>query len=164
MKRLLVLRHAKAEKESGRGGDFERPLAPRGRADAAEAGRVLALRGTHPDAVLASPARRALETARIVARELDFPWDDIRPEKRAYLADADTLLELLQEADDGARALLLVAHNPGVTELAQALVRRFAEELPTCAVVAIDCAVDTWGRVRPGCGTLRWYEVPRARG
>ena len=163
MKRLLILRHAKAEKDAPRREDFDRALSPRGASDAVEAGRLLAQRGVHPDAVLTSPARRALETARIVTRELDFPWDAIRRDKRAYLADPDTLLRLVQEGGDAAETLLLVGHNPGVSELAHALVRRFREELPTCAVVAIDCAVDTWAGLRPGCGSLRWFEVARAR-
>jgi phosphohistidine phosphatase len=163
MRRLVVLRHAKAEKEPPRKGDFDRALSPRGEADAAEAGRRLAALGVVPDAIVASPARRTLETAKIVARELDFPWGDIRVEKDAYLADAETLLRIVQESDDAAEIVLLVGHNPGVSELAQALARRFAEDLRTSAFAAIDCAADTWGRVRPGCGSLRWHEIPRAR-
>jgi len=164
MKRLILLRHAKAEKEGPRGGgDAARPLAPRGVADAGALGRTLALAATRIDAIVASPARRALETARLVARELDYPWDAIRVEPAAYLADPDTLLRLVQDRGEDAQCLLLVGHNPGITELAHLLARRFAEELPTCGAVAIDCAVDTWGGVRPGCGSLRWYEPPASR-
>ena len=164
MKRLVILRHAKAEKDAARRVDSDRALAPRGEADAAGMGRIFVLRGVHPDAIVASPARRALQTAKIVARELDFPWSEIRHEKQAYLADPETLLDIVREAPDEIGTLLLVGHNPGVSELAHALARRFAEELPTCAAVAIDCAVDTWARVQPGCGSLRWYEVARHRG
>lgn len=159
MKRLVILRHAKAAKP-GRGGDFERPLAGLGAADAVEIGRVLARRGLLPDAVVSSPAPRALETARIVARELDFPWAEIRLAKKAYLADPDVLLSIVREASDHARSLLLVGHNPGVSELAQALGRGFTETLPTGAAAAFDLAADTWIGVRPGGGSLIWYEVP----
>jgi phosphohistidine phosphatase len=162
VKRLLILRHAKAEKDAPRRDDFERALSPRGEADAMEAGRRLAARGTVPDAIVSSPAQRALQTAKIVARELDFPWGSIRREKVAYLADAETLLRVAQLCEEDVGVLMLVGHNPGVSELVRALVRRFDEDLPTCAVAAIDCAADTWGGVRPGCGSLRWFEVPRA--
>jgi len=163
VKRLILLRHAKAEKEGPRGGDAARPLAPRGVADAEALGRTLALAATRIDSIVASPARRALETARLVARELDHPWDAIRIERAAYLADPGTLLRLVHQADEDAQSLLLVGHNPGITELAHLLARRFSEELPTCGAVAIDCAVDTWGGLRPGCGSLRWYEPPASR-
>lgn len=161
MKRLIIVRHAKAEKSAPRGGDFARPLAPRGTADAAEMGRRLARRGVQPETIVTSPAERALATARLVARELDFPWDEIRSAKRAYLAEERTLLDLVRELDAGAESALLVGHNPGITELAQALVRSFVEELPTGAVVAIDLPADTWAGVRRGSGSLHWYDFPK---
>jgi phosphohistidine phosphatase len=163
VKRIVILRHAKAEKQAPRGSDFDRPLAGRGEADAPAVGRLLARERVHPDAIVSSPARRALDTAKIVARELDFPWAEIRLEKAAYLADSDALLEIVRGCDDRIQTLLLVGHNPGISDLANALARRFAESLPTSAAVTIDCAADTWGGVRPGCGTLRRFDLPPPR-
>jgi len=161
MKRLIIVRHAKAEKTAPRGGDFDRPLAPRGEADAIDMGRRLARGRTHPDAVVASPAARALATAKLIARELDFPWDEIRTVKSAYLAEWRTLLELVRELDTGAESALIVGHNPGVSELAQALLPGFEQNLPTGAVVEIDLAVDTWAGMRRGGGSLRSYDCPK---
>ncbi len=160
MKRLVVLRHAKAEKEGRRDGDFARALAPRGAEDAVETGRALARRGLLPDGVVTSPAPRALETARLVARELDFPWARIRTEKSAYLADAETLLAIVRRADERVRTLLLVGHNPGISELAQLLGRGFEASLPTGAAAAFDLYVDVWAAARAGGASLLWYEVP----
>jgi phosphohistidine phosphatase len=161
MRRLLIVRHAKAEKAAPRGGDFDRPLAPRGEADAAEMGQRLARGKTHPDAMVTSPAARALATAKLIARELDFPWKEISAVKAAYLADASALLDLVRELDDGAESALLVGHNPGVSELAHVLTRNFTEDLPTGAVVAIDLPADTWAGVKRGSGSLRMYDYPK---
>jgi len=161
VKRLIVVRHAKAEKAAPRGDDFDRPLAPRGEADAVEMGRRLARGKTHPGAIVASSAERALATARLIARELDFPWDEIRTVKSAYLADAGTLLGLVHELDDGAESALLVGHNPGISKLAQALTRNFEQDLPTGAVVSIDLPADTWACVRRGSGSLHSYDYPK---
>ena len=162
MKRLLIIRHAKAEKSAPRGGDFARPLAPRGEADAIEMGRRLARGKTHPDAIVASPAERALlATARLIARELDFPWDEIRTEKSIYLADVGSLLDVVRGLDNGAELALLVGRNPGVSELAQSLVKNFDQELPTTAVVAIDLPADTWAGVKRSSGSLRSYDYPK---
>jgi phosphohistidine phosphatase len=163
VKRLIVVRHAKAAKTGPRGGDFERPLAPRGEEDAVAMGRRIARREAHPAAIVTSPAERALATAKLIARELDFPWDEIRSAKTAYLADAGKLLDLVREIDDRAQVALLVGHNPGISELASGLVRAFSEELPTCAVVSIDLAADTWARVRRGSGSLRFFDYPKNR-
>ena len=163
MKRLLVVRHAKAAKAEGRGEDFDRPLAPRGEHDAAEMGRRLARNKAHPGAILTSPAERALATAKLIARELDFPWDEIRTVKSAYLGDASTLLNLVRRIDERVEAALLVGHNPGISELAQVLARNFAQELPTGAVVSLDLQADTWAGVRRGSGSLRFYDYPKNR-
>jgi len=161
MKRLIIVRHAKAAKVGSRGGDFERPLAPRGEEDAVEMGRRLARCKVHPDTIITSSAARTLATARLIARELDFPWADIRPEKQAYLAEAGTLLDLVRELDDRTESALFVGHNPGVSELAQALVRTFEQDLPTGAIVTIDLPADTWAGVKRGSGSLRAYDYPK---
>jgi phosphohistidine phosphatase len=161
VKRLLIVRHAKAEKVAPRGGDFARPLAPRGEADAVEMGRRLARGKTHPDAIVTSPAKRALATARLIARELDFPWAEIQTEKAAYLAEVGTLMDVVRRIDEGAESALLVGHNPGVSELAHALARGFDQELPTGAVVEIDLPADTWASVRRSSGSLRLYDYPK---
>ncbi len=161
MKRLIIVRHAKAEKAAAGGDDFDRPLAPRGEADAIEMGRRLARGKAHPEAIVASPAKRTLATARLIARELDFPWNEIHTAKTAYLAGTGALLELVQGLGDGAQTALLVGHNPGVSELAQDLIRGFTQDLPTAATVAIDLPADTWAGVRRGSGSLRSYDYPK---
>jgi len=161
MKRLIIVRHAKAAKAGPRDKDFDRPLAPRGEEDAVEMGRRLARGRTHPDAIVTSPAERALATARLVARELDFPWEEIHAEKQIYLAEAGTLLDLVRFFDERAESAMIVGHNPGVSELAHALTRGFTEELPTCAIVTIDLPADTWAGVKRGSGSLRSYDYPK---
>lgn len=160
MKRLIIVRHAKAVKSGGHGKDFDRALSERGLDDAVGMGRRLARRGAHPDAVVSSPAARALETARALCRELDFPWNEIRTAQQAYLAELETLLGLVHGLDERAETALLVGHNPGCTELAQTLARDFAQELPTCAVVVLELPADTWAGVRRSSGGLGWYEYP----
>jgi phosphohistidine phosphatase len=163
VKRIVIIRHAKAVKDEPRGRDFDRRLSERGQNDALEIGRRLAARELHPAAVVTSPALRALETARIISRELDFPWDEICAEKAAYLADGEALFDLVRGLDDRAQSALLVGHNPGCSELARALARGFAQELPTCAAVSVDLPADTWAGVRRGSGSLRWYDYPGSR-
>ena len=162
MKRLIVVRHAKAEKAEAHRSDFERPLAGRGRRDAAEMGHRLARRGIHPDAVVSSPAPRALETARIIARELDFPWSEILLRKRAYQADGREWLTLLRDFPDHARCAMIVGHNPGLTELVQTLANAFSAQLPTAAVVVLDLAVDAWAALRPGSAGLNLFDTPKS--
>lgn len=161
MKYLVLVRHAKASWAVPGQGDFERPLNPRGQRDAPEMGRRLAARGFAPDLFLASPAVRAHQTARNIARQLDFPREDIEWEPAIYEASAEDLLAILRGLDPGATRALLVGHNPGFTDLVNALTGADLANLPTCGVAEIDLAVDAWAAVAAGAGRLPRLDTPK---
>lgn len=160
MKTLLVLRHAKASQESPTGEDFDRPLADRGWVDGRSIGGEMRHRGLHPDAVVASPAARAVETLAAVVDgygPLDAAFD-----QRIYDNSPDLVLGLLRETDDAAQRLLLIGHNPGLQDLLLRLTvddaDRFradiARKFPTAAIAAVDLPIDQWRDVRAGTGRI----------
>jgi len=160
MKRLLVLRHAKAEEDSASGKDFDRPLARRGWQDAAEVGRAMRERDLHPDAIIASPAQRVVETLAALAEgygPLDPDYD-----RRIYNASARALLDVIREADDDAQTLLLVGHNPGLHLLVLDLTdhddvglrARIENSFPTATLAAVDLAISNWTDIQPADGEL----------
>jgi len=154
MKRLLLLRHAHAEDASGGMADIDRPLSPRGRAEALDAAHCIASARLRCDTLLVSPAVRTRQTATIVAAQLDIA-EPPRFDATLYLADADTLLSALHHGGGDARTLLLVAHNPGVSELAQ----RFQAapppvELMTSGLCLVTFASRTaWHELQPAMAT-----------
>ena len=118
MRQLLLLRHAQAEPAGPGGTDSDRPLSPTGRLEALEAARCIVDAGFKCQALIASPAVRTRQTASIVAAKLQLEHPP-RFEPSFYLGDADALLAPLGALDTGISTLLLVAHNPGISELAQ---------------------------------------------
>ncbi|MGH7027784.1 SixA phosphatase family protein [Brevundimonas sp.] len=115
MQRLILMRHAKAEKTAP-GGDIDRPLSKHGRDDALAMGRALAERGLRPDMALVSSARRTHQTWDAVSESMGDVEAHLLP--ALYNASADTLRRAIEAAEDEAGCLLLVAHNPGVHQLA----------------------------------------------
>ncbi len=101
MRRLFLVRHAKSSWGEPSLPDRERPLNDRGKRDAPRMGRRLAALGVNPDVILASPARRALKTARILAEELGYRLEDIRVDARLYASEPDVLLGIVRELGDG---------------------------------------------------------------
>ena len=97
MKTLFLVRHAKSSWSDPALPDKERPLTERGMSDARKAGKHLANRDANPDLILSSPARRALATAEVVAKKLDYKLKDIVVDKRLYGATQDQLLEVVHE-------------------------------------------------------------------
>ena len=137
MKRLTLVRHAKSDWSLPEQRDWDRPLNKRGQQDAPEMGRRLRQRKLTPDLILTSPAVRALATATIIARELRFPSERMQQDERLYLSSAEDMLAVIREFGGEARHLMVVGHNPGITEFADRIADdRRIDHMPTCAVVS----------------------------
>jgi phosphohistidine phosphatase len=164
VKTLFVMRHAKAERDSDTGRDFDRPLAKRGWRDAEAVGREMRSRKLDPDAALASPARRAAETATAFAN--GFGKLELSYEIAIYNAPADRLVDIVRSADESAGRLLLVGHNPGFQDLVLRLagdenVDHIADGFPTAAVAALELPVERWRDVAERSARIVQLIVPR---
>ena len=141
--------------------DFERPLNKRGKHDAPLMGRRLKSQHVLPGMILSSPAKRAAATAKIIAEEIGYPKKRIVYETAIYEAGVETLAELLYGVDNGIQEVMLCGHNPGMTMLAEYLCRTLIENIPTCGIVCIDFAVDTWQDIGGGVGKLVFFDYPK---
>ena len=162
MKRLILTRHAKSDWQSG-DDDPARPLNKRGRRAAPVIGRWLEANGHLPDLVLCSDARRTRETMTLILAEWQN-WPPVRQRKSLYQASAARILEILH-AETGADAIMVIAHNPGIGQLADALLDdspghpRF-EDYPTAATTVIGFQEDDWAKIEPGMGRLIDFTIP----
>ena len=161
MKTLYLVRHAKSSWSFDDLSDRERPLNNRGRADAPLMGQALHKRGIVPDVVVSSPAVRALSTAVLLTQELGYPHDKIRVEPTIYEADEDTLLGIIRQLPDAAASVLLVGHNPTITDVANALSTTRFDELTTAAVVCLQFQTDTWAEVGKANGECYFSDSPK---
>ena len=147
MQRLILLRHAQAERTSPTGEDFDRPLTSAGREDALSIGRALAEAGFRPDLALVSAARRTIQTWEAAATA--FPQARVELVRNLFEADADTLMQNAEAGAERAETLMLVAHNPAVHELALRLAEdaddlRLARGFPTSGAAVFE-ATDSGG-------------------
>ena len=163
MRRLLLLRHAKAVPAEHALDDIARPLAERGERDARRIGERLRAHQLSPSLILASPATRTLQTARLVAASVDYPRDAIALERRLYLAEPPSIVEVIAEQAPAIESLLVVGHNPGLTQVVHDLLPSFdVEDLPTGAVVALEyAAADHWADVEHAVSRLTYYDFPK---
>jgi phosphohistidine phosphatase len=148
LRRLTLMRHGDAHWKDPGLPDIERPLSRRGSAAAEAMGRRLLELQLVPDLLMMSPARRTLQTAEIVARELSVPQRRLMREDALYLASAEDILKVVQGAGPRVRHLMVVTHNPGVSELMQRLAGdRGAEGLGTAAVCSINFETADWSAI-----------------
>lgn len=167
VRRLYLLRHAKSSWDAPELADIDRPLAGRGRRDADAMSAYLQEQQIVPDLVLCSPARRARQTLKPLRRWL--PERSIVIEDALYAAPADRLLRCVQEIDDATASAMLIAHEPGIRELALLLAgtgdqeqrARMEEKYPTCALAALAVSAHHWRSLAPGDADLRWFVTPK---
>ena len=162
---LVVLRHADTEPDAV--DDWHRELTDDGRAQARSLGPVLAALGLgEPLTVCVSTALRAAQTWAEIAPAL--PPADVRELPELYNAEPGRILDVLNELETDAGTVLVIAHNPGISELAMLLA---GEPLPgdprvceggtlrTCRAVVLDMA-GSWADLAPGAATTREHLVP----
>jgi phosphohistidine phosphatase len=169
VRRLLLFRHAKAV-QSGRGGseDRLRGLIDRGRKDAATIGAYLAAEGLVPELALVSAAVRTQETWKFSAREFGVPVD-AKTVEQLYDATPEAILALIKETPAKVQSLLVIAHNPGLQELALMLAKsgnvkarkQIEENLPTAGLVIIDLPFDEWRTLGGESGRLERFVTPK---
>ncbi|HET9335969.1 MAG TPA: histidine phosphatase family protein [Sphingomicrobium sp.] len=142
MKSLILFRHAKTERDSDSGRDFDRRLEERGRRDAERVGAEIDQQGLEYDLVLSSPAARAAETAELAGLSPRF-------DERIYDASAGELLAIVQGADDAIGRLMLIGHNPGFERLASRITGQDME-MPTGSLLEIQLPVESWADAGSG--------------
>ena len=162
MLRLTLLRHAKTEAQHSGQEDWDRVLEPRGQKDAPEMARRLRERKLKPDLVIASPAVRAITTAQIFARELHLPASKLQQDERLYLASPKVLREVIRELGGTTRHLMLVGHNPGLTEFADRIsAERGIDNMPTCAIYTVEFEIKSWSELEWDSGVNAELDYPK---
>ncbi|MEU7055434.1 histidine phosphatase family protein [Streptomyces sp. NPDC046197] len=164
-RRIVLFRHAKADWPQVN--DHERPLAERGRMDAAVAGRKLADTGVHFDLALCSTAVRTRETWKLAVHELPHRPKTVY-EERIYEASPGELISVLNETPDDVQSLVMIGHNPGIQGLAEVLSGSAEEEARErmsrrgfpAAAFAVLSFDGSWKGLEPGVATLTDYWAP----
>ncbi|WP_018476646.1 SixA phosphatase family protein [Pontibacter roseus] len=161
MKTLYILRHAKSSWEFEELSDHDRPLNKRGRSDAPLIGQELASNNVKPQLIISSPAVRAITTATLVSKELDYDADDIVVDERVYGASPQELLEVVQQAPADVESLMLVGHNESISDFANMLSPKHVSRLPTAGVVALSFNCDSWYDIRKDNAELLFTDSPK---
>ena len=172
MKRLILLRHAKAIPASPDLNDRDRRLADRGRADAIRIGQFLKEEAAVPELVLCSTALRTRETADLVVPGLGAA-PVVRHLPELYLARWLSVVNIVRQVRDGCETLMVVGHNPGLEEAALKLARPpgdtkarklhqlLQSEFPTAALALLEFDAGMWSAIERGEGELLNFVRPR---
>ena len=160
MKTLYLLRHAKSSWKEPNLEDKHRPLNDRGASDIPIMSARLR-KNSSIEAIISSTALRACTTANLIAEGIGFPVESVRLDSAIYLAGPLTLLEIVRKLDDRLVEVMLVCHNPSITEFANCMLGANIDNIPTCGLVKLKLDTNSWVRTEFEKSTLLDFDYPK---
>lgn len=156
---ILLMRHAHAEVAAPNQSDCDRSLDEEGRGEAQRMGCLLRQKQLLPGLILTSTAKRAQETAQIVANGFD-EGAEIKSSAELYLAESGQILDVLREVDTDQSCVLVVGHNPGMAELVTMMTKEYCS-MPTAGVAEIHLALASTSQIlKLASGRLHCFYQP----
>lgn len=157
MRKLILLRHGQTESYSTDKTDHSRELLLEGIVEADKVGTKLD--SIDADLILSSSAMRAGQTAYKVAEKINYPVEDVHIIDELYNPTTITIYEIIRGINDSNTTVIMVGHNPGFTEIANAICGIYDISMATCGycVIELDCS---WDQVDDGVGRLLFYDTP----
>lgn len=162
MKTIIITRHAKSDWGNLMQKDYDRPLNERGLKDAPNMGKRLLTRGISIDKVVASTAKRAAQTANLIAAAIEYQLSHIEWHDKLYHAPPTIISEVIYGLDHEWNTVLLVAHNNGVTDFVNSLCAYFTDNMPTCAMAAFNIYGERWEDFATAKKELLFYDYPKS--
>ncbi len=160
MKTLFITRHAKTHPALEGGSDSDRSLTERGQSDARLMASELSKRNWVPDIVISSPARRAIETSRLMCDGLRIRDFEVAGFLYGYYS-LSQLTTHLHSTCQHAGSVMIIAHNPLLAKMADDFTGYFYQHLSTTGVVLVDFDIDGWNEATRHGGALRDYLYPK---
>jgi len=162
VKKLYLLRHAKAEKNA-LCEDFERKITKSGKEDLEKLFLRLQNYNIKADIIFSSPAKRTAMTAQKLAKFYSFTKEKIIFKENLYEANAMDLFEFLKGLNDELNELFLVGHNPAIIELAEFLSPLYLGSFATSSMLCLEFDISTFKDLKEHSGKVVFFECVRKR-
>jgi phosphohistidine phosphatase len=157
-RKLIFIRHSKAEDQLPGIPDFERSLTGKGKQNSKLMAQLLFSQREDPGRIITSPAFRALETALIFCREYGISPDEIRLNARLYQSlEEEEFLSFIRTLNDDDQTVTLFGHNPMLTEMAALFASDEPEALSKTGIYCLSFNAASWSDVEPESGTTEYY-------
>lgn len=162
MKKILLLRHAKSERDS-RIKDINRSLTSRGKEDAMRMGMFIRGIEALPSYIVSSPAKRAKQTSKHFAKSAGIDYDFINWDEELYYGGARDYVNVIQKTPSGTDEILIVGHNPLLEETVSLLCDDegvYSVRMETSTIVCVEHPAIEWKQIKPGTSRMRWMVTP----
>ncbi len=161
MKKLIFIRHGRAEEQSDAFPDFDRSLTEKGKVISGQMANILSEKEKGPLVIVTSPAFRAYETALIFAREFDVNPDEVVLSSDLYsTVSLKTIARILEDIDNKIDTVAFFGHNPAFTEIPDRLSKDGCDFLPKSGIVCLSFRTDSWKGIVHEKGRVEYFLKP----
>ncbi len=161
MKTLIMVRHAKSSWANIGERDFDRSLNERGKEDAPQMAKKLLETNIRIDTFISSPAKRARKTAKAFIEAYGKAKDDIILSDDLYNAPPTIFYKTVAALKDEQQAVAIFAHNPGITDFVNTLCDTQIDEMPTCAIFAVQIPITSWKHFKAADKKFLFFKYPK---
>ncbi|MFN8241252.1 MAG: histidine phosphatase family protein [Bacteroidales bacterium] len=147
MKTLIVIRHSHAAGREGGETDFDRHLTSKGKDETVRVALRLKADGHIPDLIVTSAATRAFETAEIIEAILAPGKGLVTTNRGLYYATPQKLEDAIYCLPDDRNSVLMISHNPGVSELARNLSNGRVWFMENTQTLILDYDIEKWNDI-----------------
>jgi phosphohistidine phosphatase len=162
MKKIIFVRHGKAEDPNPDFPDFERSLTNKGKSVSKMMAQKLKEKEIDPGILISSPAFRAIETAIIFARVFTIPPEKIIINSNLYFSiDQNSFMEILKTTEEDVDTITLFGHNPSFTELPELFSKESMDVLPKSGIICLSFRTKTWSGINRNTGNTDYFLKPR---
>ena len=161
MKTLYIIRHGKSFWDDPSLSDHDRPLMQKGIKRTLKIASFFNQKNIKPDLMISSSAKRALNTAQIIAEVIDYPLSDILVEKSFYHTDRELLTDYLYGLENNINSVMVFGHNPTFTSFANQFLDNPIDWLPTTGTVSVSFKTDKWENIMLAKRTTDFVMYPK---
>jgi phosphohistidine phosphatase len=162
MKKIIFVRHGKAEDPAAEFPDFERSLTEKGKSVTRKMAFKLKEKENSIGVIVTSPAFRAIETALIFAGVYSIPPENIKIDSNLYFnIDQNSFMDILKGTEEDVDTITLFGHNPSFTELPDLLGKEGMDVLPKSGIIALSFPTKTWSGIKRNAGNTEYFLKPK---
>ena len=161
MKKIYLVRHAKSSQAGEGESDFDRGLNERAYTDIPIMAKVMKKRNIKPELIISSDAKRTIHTTKLLIKELGLDAVKTKYSNKLYLTSVAEYIKKIRKTDSEYNELMIVGHNPTITDLANELTGSFIDNMPTTGVVTILFKDNSWKAVGTIKGKMAHFDFPK---
>ena len=159
-KTLIIMRHAKSSWDDSYVSDHERGLLDKGIKRTGKIAGFIQDNGINPDLIISSTAKRALTTAKIIAKSISYEESKIKQSKNLYLSYVDDVYDELFQLDNSIDSVMIFGHNPCFTDLVNVFANKPIDNLPTSGLAVIEFKTSNWENIPVSKSKLKHLVFP----